>query len=80
MAVAVIIIIEQHLFESKVDFPRRCWVRHFCSGMENKYESIDRHSYGSGFLLWPFRIFTRDIMNLNVKMNGSILNYLRLLF
>lgn len=24
MAVAVIIIIEQHLFESKVDFPRRC--------------------------------------------------------
>lgn len=32
MAVAVIIITEQHLFESKVDFPRRCWVRHFCSG------------------------------------------------
>ena len=28
-------IIEQHLFESKADFPRGSWIRYFCLGLES---------------------------------------------
>lgn len=81
MAGTVIIVTEQGLFESKVDFPRGCWVRVFCLGLESKCGPKDRRCcYGDGpFLgLSEFLPGTYNVgvaHELKYKMNEFVLNF-----